>query len=55
MRPGDQITLAPGVKHWFQTREEGSVMYSFSTIACDALDQFTDKDIVRITSVTEGA
>ena len=53
MRPGDQITLAPGVKHWFQARDEGVVMYSFSTIARDALDQFTDKDIVRITKIIE--
>jgi D-lyxose ketol-isomerase len=53
MRPGDQITLAPGVKHWFQARDEGVVMYSFSTIARDALDQFTDKEIVRITKIIE--
>jgi D-lyxose ketol-isomerase len=53
MRPGDQITLAPGAKHWFQARAEGVVMYSFSTVARDALDQFTDKDIVRITKIIE--
>ena len=53
MRPSDQITLAPGVKHWFQARDEGVVMYSFSNIARDALDQFTDKDIVRITKIVE--
>jgi D-lyxose ketol-isomerase len=53
MRPGEQITLAPGVKHWFQARDEGVVMYSFSTIARDALDQFTDKEIVRITKIVE--
>lgn len=53
MRPGDQITLAPGVKHWFQARAEGAVMYSFSTIARDAMDQFTDKQIVRATQVVE--
>jgi D-lyxose ketol-isomerase len=53
MKPGDQLTLAPGEKHWFQAREEGAVVYSFSTIARDALDQFTDPDIVRITKVME--
>jgi len=53
MRPGDQITLAPGVKHWFQARDESVVMYSFSTIARDALDQFTDKDVVRVTKIIE--
>ena len=53
MKPGDQLTLAPGEKHWFQAREGGAVMYSFSTIARDALDQFTDPDIVRITKVVD--
>lgn len=51
MQPGDQLTLAPGEKHWFQAREGGAVMYSFSTIARDALDQFTDPEIVRITKI----
>jgi D-lyxose ketol-isomerase len=53
MKPGDQLTLAPGEKHWFQARDDGAVMYSFSTIARDALDQFTDPNIVRITKVVE--
>ncbi len=53
MMPGDQLTLAPGEKHWFQARDDGAVMYSFSTIARDALDRFTDPDIVRITKVVE--
>ena len=53
MKPCDQLTLAPGEKHWFQAREGGAVMYSFSTIARDALDQFTDPDIVRITQVVD--
>ena len=53
MKPCDQLTLAPGEKHWFQAREGGAVMYSFSTIARDALDQLTDPDIVRITKVAD--
>ena len=53
MRPGDQITLAPGAKHWFQAGRDGVVMYSFSTIARDVLDKFTDPDIVRTTKVVE--
>jgi D-lyxose ketol-isomerase len=53
MKPGDHITLQPGEKHWFQARDEGAVMYSFSTIARDALDQFTDPGIVRITKIEE--
>jgi D-lyxose ketol-isomerase len=53
MRPGDQITLTPGVKHWFQAGPDGVVMYSFSTIARDILDKFTDPDIVRVTKVVD--
>jgi D-lyxose ketol-isomerase len=53
LRPGDQITLAPGIAHWFQARDEGAVMYSFSTIARDAMDQFTDKEIVRTTRIID--
>ena len=53
LKPGDQITFQPGEKHWFQSRDEGAVMYSFSSVARDALDQFTDPDIVRIVKVLE--
>jgi len=53
MKPGDQLTLAPGEKHWFQSREGGAVMYSFSTIARDALDLFTDPNIDRLTKVVD--
>jgi D-lyxose ketol-isomerase len=53
LRPGDQITLQPGEKHWFQAREDGAVMYSFSSVARDALDQFTDPKIVRTVKVVD--
>jgi D-lyxose ketol-isomerase len=53
LKPGDQITMQPGEKHWFQARDDGAVMYSFSSVARDALDQFTDPDIVRIVKVIE--
>jgi D-lyxose ketol-isomerase len=47
MRPGDQLTLEPGARHWFQARDEPVVMYSFSTVARDALDGFTDPAVRR--------
>jgi D-lyxose ketol-isomerase len=53
MRPGDQVTLPPGERHWFQARDEPVVMYSFSTIARDVLDGFTDPAIERITRIAE--
>jgi len=53
MGPGDHVTLHPGEKHWFQAREEPVVMYSFSTIARDVLDGFTDPHIERVTRIVE--
>ena len=53
LRPGDQITFQPGEKHWFQALDDGAVMYSFSSVARDALDQFTDPEIVRVVKVVE--
>ena len=53
MRPGDQITLPPGEKHWFQGRDEAVVLYSFSTVARDVLDGFTDPAIERVTKIAE--
>ena len=53
MKPGDQITLQPGEKHWFQAGREGAVMYTFSTCARDALDPFTDPGIIRVTKIVD--
>ncbi|MEL7147886.1 MAG: cupin domain-containing protein, partial [Bacteroidota bacterium] len=53
MKPGDQLVLPAGTKHWFQAGEEGAVMYSFSTTVTDLNDQFTDPDIVRETVIEE--
>jgi len=51
MEPGGQVTLPPGTKHWFQAGPEGVVLYSFSTVARDVLDCFTDPAIQRITKI----
>jgi D-lyxose ketol-isomerase len=53
LKPGDQITLQPGTKHWFQAGDAGAVIYSFSTVARDVLDGFTDPEIKRITEIQE--
>ncbi|OHB74266.1 MAG: hypothetical protein A2Z25_03175 [Planctomycetes bacterium RBG_16_55_9] len=52
-KPGDQMTLEPGTKHWFQAGEQGAVMYSFSSVARDVLDGFTDPEIKRVTQIQE--
>jgi D-lyxose ketol-isomerase len=51
--PGGQVTLQPGTKHWFQAGPDGVVAHSFSTVARDILDQFTDPDVERITQIVD--
>ncbi|MCP4256679.1 MAG: D-lyxose/D-mannose family sugar isomerase [Planctomycetes bacterium] len=53
LKPCEQITLQPGTKHWFQAGKEGAVIYSFSTVARDVLDCFTDPNIDRVTHIKE--
>ena len=53
LNTGDQITIVPGTKHWFQAGPEGSVMYCFSSCSRDALDKFTNPNIKRITKIVE--
>ena len=53
LKPGGQITLEPGAKHWFQAGDQGAVLYSFSSVARDVLDGFTDPDIQRVTQIQD--
>jgi D-lyxose ketol-isomerase len=53
MKPGDQLTLKPGEKHWFQAGRGGAVIYTFSSTARDVLDGFTDPGIQRVTTIVE--
>ncbi len=53
LRPGEQYTIYPGTRHWFQAGDDGAVVSEFSTRSTDELDVFTDPDIRRVT-VVEG-
>ena len=53
MKPGDQLTLEPGQKHWFQAGKDGVVIYTFSSTARDVLDGFSDPNIQRVTKIIE--
>jgi D-lyxose ketol-isomerase len=53
MDPPDQMTLEPGVKHWFRAGPGGAVLYSFSSVARDVLDGFTDPNVERTTIITK--
>jgi D-lyxose ketol-isomerase len=46
--PGEQFTVPPDTRHWFQAGPDGAVVSEFSTQSRDDLDVFTDPEIVRI-------
>jgi D-lyxose ketol-isomerase len=52
--PGDQHTVTPGTRHWFQAGPEGAIVSEFSTESRDELDVFTDPEIGRATVVADG-
>jgi len=45
----EQVTLPPGVPHWFMADEGGCVVLSISSWARCALDPFTDPNVIRET------
>ena len=47
LHPGEQYTIPPNTKHWFQAGEDGAVISEFSTTSHDDTDIFTDERIVR--------
>lgn len=47
LRPGEQYTILPDIRHWFQGGEDGAVVSEFSTRSRDEKDIFTDPDILR--------
>ncbi len=51
LTPGDQFTIWPGVRHWFQAGSEGAVVSEFSTRSRDEFDVFTDPRIERATKI----
>lgn len=53
LREGEQYTLYPNTKHWFQAGEEGAVVSEFSTHCYDEYDIFTDPRIQRIPVIEE--
>ena len=48
LHPGEQFTVPPNTKHWFQAGPDGAVVSEFSTRSRDELDVFTDPDIKRM-------
>jgi D-lyxose ketol-isomerase len=48
LSPGDQYTIEPNIKHWFQAGENGAIVSEFSSTSRDELDIFTDPRITRV-------
>lgn len=53
LRPGDQHTVPPDTRHWFQAGDEGAIVSEFSTESRDELDIFTDPLVTRETGVAD--
>lgn len=51
LKPGDQYTIAPNTRHWFQAGAQGAVVSEFSSTSRDELDIFTDPRIRRAPEV----
>lgn len=47
LSPGEQHTVPPNTLHSFEAGDEGAIVSEFSTTSRDALDVFTDPQIVR--------
>ncbi len=51
LRPGDQYTITPDTKHWFQAGEKGAVVSEFSSTSIDEKDEFTDPRVKRMPTI----
>ena len=53
LHPGEQFTLVPNTRHWFQAGDRGAVVSEFSTKSLDEYDIFTDDNIARIPTIDD--
>jgi D-lyxose ketol-isomerase len=53
LRPGEQYTIPPGTKHWFQGGQEGAIVSEFSSTSRDEFDIFTDPAVARMPVIDE--
>jgi len=53
LNPGEQFTIPPNTRHWFQAGEEGAIVSEFSSTSRDESDVFTDPRIRRIPEIVE--
>jgi D-lyxose ketol-isomerase len=48
LHPGEQYTIMPNTKHWFQAGAQGAIISEFSSLSLDEYDVFTDPRVARI-------
>ncbi len=53
LHEGEQYTMHPNTRHWFQAGDRGAVVSEFSTMSVDEYDIFTDDAIKRIPEIEE--
>ncbi len=53
LTPGEQYTLSPNTKHWFQAGDQGAIVSEFSSISRDDYDLFTDPRIDRTPNIID--
>lgn len=53
LHPGQQYTIPPGTKHWFQGGQEGAIVSEFSSTSRDEYDIFTDPAVERMPVIVE--
>lgn len=53
LNPGEQYTIPPNTRHWFQAGDQGAIVSEFSSTSRDESDVFTDPRIERIPKIRE--
>lgn len=53
LQEGEQYTMVPNTRHWFQAGDAGAVISEFSTKSYDEYDIFTDPRIKRLPTIEE--
>lgn len=53
LHPGEQFTIPPNTRHWFQAGPEGAIVSEFSSCSRDEFDIFSDPNIRRAPVISE--
>jgi D-lyxose ketol-isomerase len=51
LNPGEQYTIPPNTRHWFQAGDDGAIVSEFSSTSRDESDIFTDPRIQRLPEI----